>query len=216
MKLFHKENLKNWIMAALSLFIALIVFARLPENIPTHFNASGAVDNYGSRLTIFMFPAIMITFVIGAEIFRFIDPKRENYNKFNKFYYVFFFLIDLLFLVTQLVIIAYSLGYDNFNTSTVITCLMGLLFAFIGNMLPKLKPNYYMGIKTPWALEDSNNWNKTHRLAGKVWMIGGVLMAVGALFLPEGCAMYFLLGIITIMCIIPVAGSYLYFVKAKE
>ena len=82
----------------------------------------------------------------------------------------------------------------------------------IGNLLPKCKRNYTIGIKVPWALKDDENWNKTHRLAGKLWVLGGAVMVVTAVF---GNYIIFF-GIVLLMCVVPTIYSYLYYRKKQK
>lgn len=215
-KIFNKGNIKNWIAAVISLIISICIFSYLPDTIPSHFNAAGEVNGYGSRYTIFIFPGFMFLLILGAEFFRNADPKKENYEKFERFYYSFFFLVNLVLLASELAVISYTFGFDNINISSIIIAAVGILFAFLGNMLPKIKQNYYMGFKTSWALADSNNWYKTHRLAGKVWTIGGIIIVLMAFTLKSEMLTWTMLAVVLVMSLIPSVGSYIYYIRDKK
>lgn len=215
-KIFTKGNIKNWIAAVTSLIISVCVFFYLPDMIPTHFNGAGKVDGYGSRYTIFLFPGFMFLFIFCAEIFRNVDPKKENYKKFEKFYYYFFFLMNMVLLASELAVISCTFGFDNINISSIIIAAIGILFAFLGNMMPKIKQNYYMGFKTSWALADSNNWYKTHRLAGKVWTIGGIIIVLMSFILKSEMLIWTMPAVVLVMCLIPSAGSYIYYIRYNK
>ena len=90
MKLFHKDNYKNYMIGLLSLIISIIVYPMLPDQIPTHFDAQGVVDAYGSPLTIFLMPGIMLGMCVMAELLKNMDPKKASYSVFSKHYYLFF------------------------------------------------------------------------------------------------------------------------------
>jgi uncharacterized membrane protein len=89
---------------------------------------------------------------------------------------------------------------------------MGLMFMVIGNLLPKCKRNRSIGIKVPWALADDENWNKTHRFAGKVWVLGGAVMMASAVL--GSFVLFFVISLL--MCIVPTLYSYLFYRKNKK
>ena len=93
---------------------------------------------------------------------------------------------------------------------------VGILIAITGNYMNSIKPNYFIGIRTPWTLEDSEVWKKTHRFASKLWIVGGVLMTVSA-FIPflKGSP-FFILGAVLILAGIPFIYSYQLFNKLKN
>jgi len=94
--------------------------------------------------------------------------------------------------------------------------MMGLLFAYMGNILHSIKPNYFAGFRLPWALESEENWKATHLLAGKIWFAGGILIAVLALFIKPIIMFFVMMGIVLVMAIIPTVYSYRMFVRSKQ
>ena len=90
--------------------------------------------------------------------------------------------------------------------------LMGVLFIFIGNLLPKMQQSYTMGIKLPWTLHNEENWNKTHRLSGKVWVIGGIIILSTALW----GNFLVLMATTLLMVLIPVVYSYCLYRKQTQ
>ena len=115
--------------------------------------------------------------------------------------------ISILLMVTCY---GYSLGWE-LNMSKYGCVVLGVMFMIIGNYLPKCKQNYTMGIKIPWTLDNEDNWNKTHRLAGFLWVIGGAAMVVNAFIGSE----WSILVISVVMVFVPMVYSYLYFKKNK-
>ena len=89
---------------------------------------------------------------------------------------------------------------------------MGVLFVVIGNLLPKMRQSYTMGIKLPWTLNNEENWNKTHRLAGKLWVGGGIVIMATA-FLGS---FWIMIGILTLMVIVPTVYSYCLYKKQTK
>jgi len=188
-KFFHPYNRKNWLVFILTLLIGIFIFPQLPEKIPVHFGAWGHADRYGSRWTIFLAPGINFAMIFLAESLRKIDPKSGSYKKFEPYYYNIHFIIALL--------------------------MLGLMFIFLGNMMPKFKPNYFVGIKTSWTLASERVWYMTHRLAGKVWVVGG-LFAVFLVFLPTQVIIWAFITILAILVLIPVFASLYFYQKYEE
>lgn len=168
---------KLFLIPLLSLLIAAIAYPQLPEQIPIHFDFSGTPDNYSGKLFIFVTPALSLLLTAMAEVMPKADPKKESYEKFPKAYQMIHVLTNLLLLGTNMLIIAISLGYD-IDVGTFVMMAVGILFIIIGNYMPKFKQSFFCGIKTPWALADEENWYKTHRMGGRLWMIGGFVFLI--------------------------------------
>ena len=93
---------------------------------------------------------------------------------------------------------------------------MGLFLAYLGNLMNSIKSNYFVGIRTPWTLEDPDTWRATHQLAGKIWFIGGILITVATLFLSAKMGFIVFIASTVIMALMPVIYSYIYFTKHKK
>lgn len=208
MRIFNRDNIKLWVIFAVSLVIAIISYNYLPEIIPIHFDAAGNVDNYADRIYIFLTPAINLGMIVLAEVAKKVDPKKDAYDKFNKQYYLIFFLVSLLMLAIELYTIAFTKYEGIFNISIIMPFAVGLLFAVLGNIMPKFKQNFYAGIRTSWTLSDSDVWYKTQRLGGKVWFAGGILMMISAI-LPTPIKMVLFFTVVAAITIIPIVYSYI-------
>lgn len=212
-KIFKKEMLKTWIVVVLAVVIAIVGIFLMPDTIPTHFGPSGEPDAWGSKYTVLLYPAILIVVTLLAVPMIKFDPKMENYERFSKYYYYFFFGFALFFTATEIANIAIALG-AKINVGSVICFVSGVLMLFVGNMMPKIKQNFFFGIKTPWALTDEENWFKTHRLGGKTFAIGGIVIMLAA-FLPGEAKIWILLAAVLVMTMIPFVYSYLIFKNKK-
>ena len=102
-----------------------------------------------------------------------------------------------------------------FNTTSIVFVMVGLLFTFLGNLMYNIKPNYFIGIRLPWTLDNENNWKLTHRLAGVTWFIGGIVCAVVALILVPKNMFPVLIGITVLLVLIPSVYSFAIF-KRKD
>ena len=218
---------KLYIFPALALLISLIAYPFLPEQIPIHFDFNGNPDNYSGKLFVLMIPIIMAALLILADFLPNADPKSANYAKFPKAYQLLHIMVETVLLVSHILIVAYPLLHlngglwgvtfvsGNFNTGYIIGPLVGIMLIIIGNYMPKFKQSYFCGIKTPWALADEENWYKTHRFGGKLWVIGGILMAIMP-FLPESIGTVLLFVDIIILVVIPYLYSYLIYRKKSK
>ena len=202
-----------FISIALLPFIYLAyIWNRLSEKVPMHWNASGEIDDYGNKKELFF----MLLLVIGLPYLIFmviprIDPKQKLQNMGNKLNSLRFILS--IFMSALAIFILYSVQHETSSPELIFT-LVGLMFAFLGNYFKTIKPNYFIGIRTPWTLENEEVWKKTHLLGGKMWFIGGLLMAM-TFVLPNPFNLYIFLGITAIISIIPIVYSYLEFKKLK-
>ena len=218
MKVFRRENRLSWILTAVMLAAALTAYPSLPDQIPIHFNAEGAIDGTGPRILIFLMPAVAALILFLGELTRQIDPKRENYNRFKQHYYLIFFGCSLLFFVIELYTIAVCFHpelEDSFSMGQWMPVFVGALIALCGNILPKFKPNYFAGIRTPWTLADPNVWYLTHRFTGKVWFVGGILL-MSVSFLSGSMKTVLTLGIFILLIFIPLLYSYLAYQKEQK
>lgn len=211
------EKLKKeitFIAVALLPFVYLAyIWNELPKEVPMHWNASGEIDRWGdkSELFVMLFMLTGITYFIFLVI-PYIDPKQRLQSMGNKLNNL--RLILGLFMSALAIYILYSVQQKTSNP-VLIFPLIGLLFAFLGNYFKTIKPNYFIGIRTPWTLENEEVWKKTHLMGGKLWFVGGLLMAL-TFVLPNEIQLYTFLGITAVITIVPIVYSYLEFKKIKN
>ena len=175
-----KKNLPKLIITSLitliPIVIGLILWDKLPEQVPVHWNINGDVDDYATKTqAVFLMPLILVAFhwicVVGTSL----DPKKQNIN--DKMFTLVLWIIPVISLLCNSMVYATALGH-NINVEVIMPLFMGALFIIIGNYMPKCKQSYTMGIKLPWTLDSEENWNKTHRFAGFLWVIGGIVMLI--------------------------------------
>ena len=202
-----KKNLKiltiTSIIVLLPIFFGLILWNRLPQELPTHWNVNGEIDGWSSKaFVVFGFPLMMLGFHLITAFAVSADPKKQNHTE--KMLTLVFWIIPIINLVLSAVIYATVMGTDILM-NIVVPEILGLLFVIIGNYLPKCKQNYTIGIKIPWTLNSEENWNKTHRFAGWVWVICGIIVML------LGCfgLLWLILPPILIMAVAPMIYSYI-------
>lgn len=186
------------------------LYTDLPETVPTHWNLDGKIDGWGSKSTLWVIP--FATGLLGYILLSLapkIDPKGQIKQMGAKFYQLKF--ITVLFLTALALYILYASQQQSMSSPRLLFILLGVFFTALGNYLPSVKPNYFIGLRTPWTLESPTVWKKTHRLAGKLWVGGGLLIIVSSLLLTQShnfIAFFVITGLITI---IPLVYSYIWY-----
>ena len=180
------KNLRilNYVIAAAVLLIVAFLYPRLPERIPTNWGFDG-VTHYSSRSTIWIIAGMSPLFALFFDIMPYLDPRQKNYQKFIGFYDSFCVGMQLFLAVVTGIILRESFFPGQLHTVKIIFFMLALMFILIGNYLPKVQSNFYMGIKTPWTLSSDEVWRKTHRLGGRLYAGCGFLILLSALLLPD-------------------------------
>lgn len=192
----------------LALGYALINYSRLPAQLPSQFSITGEVNSYWPKGSIIALGAFMgLIFPIAMQFIRRIDPKRENYSKFENAYKMIRLAVGVLFDAVLVLSVAKGLD-EHFAAGKIATAAIGVLFIALGNYMPQIKDNYFTGIRTPWTLASPEVWRKTHRFSGYMWTAGGVLIAVGA-FMPKTLSISLIITALLIATIIPYVYSWL-------
>lgn len=199
-----------FMMAVPWIYLASI-WEDLPQIIPTHFGINGAPDNFGQKNEILIIPSVfsvlgILMYFIMRNIHK-IDPKKK-YKATTAAVLSKLAVITIVFLcVVSLFVFRWTLK-GHVEGLQVLLCAMGLFFSYIGNLMYSIKPNYLAGFRVPWALENEENWRKTHQLASKIWFTGGIVLAITALILKLKMLMIVFMAAVFIMTLIPVLYSY--------
>lgn len=202
-----RKDLAMLLIGLIPTIVALINYNKLPLQMGTHFNAYNEVDGFMSRpaaIAMLIFLGVGVPLIL--KISRRVDPKGENYTKFEGVYGMFRWMMSVFMLIIGMFLVMYNLGY-HLNVKMFTSPMVGLLFMIMGNFMGKIRFNYTMGIRTPWTLSNETVWHKTHRMAGPVWMVAGVVMILGA-FLPGSWSMPLTLTSVAVVVLIPTVYSY--------
>jgi len=215
MKKLSKTGVAIWVFALAPLAIVAALYSRLPDTIPMHWGLGGEI-RHDHRANIWwlagMSPVIAGLFMVLPKI----DPRKRNYEKFRGFYDAFCLLMMIFLLGVVGIILSESFNPGRIRVEVVAVALCGLLFVFLGNMMPKIKSTFFIGIRTPWTLSNNEVWNKTHRLGGFLWFFGGLLIIALSFFLGGIALFAALFAIIAIMVLVPMAMSYVWYRKLPE
>lgn len=201
------------IICLLPVILAVLVYSRLPEQIAVHFDASGKPDNYLPKaLSVFGLPVLLAAINLYTHFRIDNDPKSENASSELK--QLGKWAVPLLSVIVMPITIFIALG-AQIPIVLIITAIVGVVIIVCGNYLPKCRRNYTVGIKLPWTLDSEDNWNKTHRFAGFVWVTGGLAFTASAFF-SSVYAMYIMAGIIILLVTLPPVYSYAFYRKERR
>lgn len=174
-----------WVVSLVPLMILTVIYGKMPETVPTSFGFDGTINAYGPKSTLWMLAGMGPLLALLFQFMPKIDPRKRNYEKFQKYYDSFAIFMELFLLGTSCLIFTEILRPGTVSIGRAVTVLVCLLLILMGNMMGKIKHNYFFGIKTPWTLADPDVWNRTHRAGGRMWFVIGVVLLPCCLLLPE-------------------------------
>ena len=212
-----KENKWKILLSTLAtlipMLVGVILWNKLPDPMPIHWNAMGEVDGWASKaVAVFGMPAILAALNLVCHIATGSDKKNKNQSK--KVVSIIFWLVPIIANVTCTMVYLTAMNIEV-NALNIVAALLGIVFAIIGNYMPKCKLNYTIGIKIVWTLESEANWLATHRVAGRVWLGGGIIIALSAL-LPTNVIVWVVLPVLVLVAAIPLIYSYVFFRRHEK
>ena len=208
-----------WPIAIIPSVYLAFIWPSLPEKVAMHFDLKGNADRYGNKTELWIMVGILSLMSVGlyfllSNIYK-IDPKKyaaENKDRLQRMGFA-----VAVFIAALTCFIIYSTSKESMETGMrYVFAGVGLLLCLMGNYMHTIKPNYFAGLRLPWTLNNEDNWRKTHLLAGKLWFVGGLVIAILCLLLPDTVAIITFFIIIAVLIIVPVIYSYRLFKKNKE
>lgn len=192
----------------------LFAYSQLQQEfVILHWNAVGEADGYGPKWIMLCFPLVIVAtdalFLISNKI----DKKRRHKNRDVVISNIRMMLASFLALFS-LLCCALQFDIKFLQVNVIMSILTSFLFLFLGNILPRVKQNWIIGIRTPWTLANDRVWTKTHRLAGRLWFFGSFIMMV-SIFLPSQQHLTLFFTVVFILCCYPCMYSYILFRKEK-
>ncbi|MEO1449633.1 MAG: SdpI family protein [Bacteroidota bacterium] len=209
-----KEHKFTLILLILPFVVLPFIWGQIPDEIPIHWNLKGEPDGYGPKTMHLVIPFVNIGL---AFLFRYIpnlDPKRNTalfQDTIDRFMNGTILMLLTLWGFMSALFIGYPVKIDAVVGVSVL-----LLMLFMGNFMGKVRPGYFIGLRTPWTLENETVWTKTHRLTGWIWVVGSLCMLFIRLFIGGAPFFWLLIGFISIGTLIPVAYSYVLFRKLQR
>jgi uncharacterized membrane protein len=210
--------MRKWIpllIIAAAFIASAVVYSSLPGRIPTHWNLRGEVDDWSGRAWGAWMIPVMLVFLWGLmRWLPSIDPRGSNYVKFGGAFEGIMLAVMLFMFGMHALVLREALGYPV-AVERVLPVGIGILFVVIGNLLPRARPNWFVGIRTPWTLSSDRVWEKTHRVGGRLFVAGGILMTVAGFF--PGDYLPWVPGVVIAVCALgAVIYSYLEWRKEKS
>ena len=209
---------KRWIGGILVLGIvvfSLAVYGALPEQVPTHWGWNGEVDDWGSRaFGAFMLPGVALALWVLLPMLRKIDPRRTHYERFDDTFWLIVNMILGFMAAIHVLALGAALGWP-LNISRAVNVLAGVMLMGLGNYLPRVRSNWWIGIRTPWTLDSERVWRETHRIAGFAFVAAGAITLLTA-FLPPAVGQPVLLVAIATAALLPTIYSFVLYRREKS
>ena len=204
-----------WILTIIPFIYLAMVWKNLPEQVATHFDLAGNPNDWSKKTDL---PYIIGAMGIGSYflmlLIPYFDPKKKIDQMGEKYYSL--RLMMTLFMSALSFYLLYVSNKGVINPNLLIA-LIGAFYVVLGNYLQTVKPNYFIGIRTPWTLENEETWRKTHRLGGKLWLVGGLITIFIAFVAKNNSLLAITFGTVTaVISIVPVIFSYLQFRKIHK
>jgi uncharacterized membrane protein len=212
MKVSVKSDWTYWILILIPLSYLAIIWSDLPDRVVMHYNLEGQPDRWGSKTELVLVPVMLpLLMYLIMLLIPVLDPRKKIAQMGNKYRQLMFIMVLFMSVLACFIIYTASKGAE-LNTHIVFG-LLGTLFVFLGYFFQSIKPNYFIGIRTPWTLESEEVWVATHRWSGKIWIVGGLVMIIAAFLTDEKIALAFFAGTIVLLALVPLIYS---FIKFKE
>ena len=192
----------------LPIVIGLLIWDHLPEQVAIHWNFYGEPDGWGSRsFAVWGIPL----FLLAVQWICIFCTARDTKNKdqSSKIFSIVLWILPIISLIVYGCTYAIALGNDV-NIGMIVRVLLGIMFMILGNYIPKCRQNHTIGVRVKWTLQNEENWNRTHRFTGKLWVFGGFLL-LATMFVPMEYFMYILFPLILLMAFAPMIYSYIFY-----
>lgn len=198
-------------MLLLSFAISIYFYPQMPEEMASHWNVRGEVDDYISKFWgLFLMPFILVGLALLFIAIPRIDPLKANIEQFRRYYDGFIILFFVFMLSIYFWTVLWNLGIE-ISSNIIFPIGLGILFFYCGILCENAKRNWFIGIKTPWTLSNEKVWDKTHKIGGKLFKIAGVITLVGVFF--QNYVIFFILVPVILVAVYTVVYSYIEYQK---
>lgn len=212
MKLFTFKNLLVLGLLCLPYVYLYFIYDGLPDQVGLHFGADMKPDRMGPKSELWSTTSIMMGIALAAYLIvtnlSYLDPKNQNLQSVAQIDKISLLVVLLMSCLSCYIIYSAYSGYIG----NALTIILGGFMAILGNLMHNIKPNYFIGMRMPWTLDNENNWRKTHQFGSKIWVAGGLItMLASFLTSPDKVMTYIFIPVVLLMVIIPGIYSYKYF-----
>jgi uncharacterized membrane protein len=196
-----------WLLVGLAFGFSAAMYSKLPAEIPSHWGMQGEVNDTMPRAWgVWLMPVVLLAMAIILPRLPAIDPRRENYEKFRPSYDLVVDAVMTLIAILHGAMLGAGAGWPV-HMERIAPLLVGVMFVVIGNVMPRARPNWLFGIRTPWTLTNDRVWERTHRVGGLLFVIAGILLAIAAFAVPTTFIPVMVV-CVTTAAIVPVVYSY--------
>ena len=202
------------LIAAISFLISFMVVVQLPSIVPVHWNASGKIDGYGSKWILLILAAMPLIIYVGMGVTRKIDPKKAKIDKRPEVYEFFRVMTSSIFIVLNAVILMATCNQDM-DISMMIPFVTGIMLIVMGNYMPRIPQNYFLGFRIPWALDNEKVWIHTQRMGGLAMVISGIVTIIAG-FMRGDMAYIIMIGVTVGSILWATIDSYFYFKRVTK
>jgi uncharacterized membrane protein len=192
MKITLRTEATSLLLIVTMFVLAIVSWPIAPDRMPTHWNGAGDIDRLGGRAEgLFVIPLVALAIYALMLFLPRIDPRRAHYDAFAGPYLLLRTAVLGLLFITYIAV-HLSIRGKAVNITTLTTVAGGVFFIVIGNYLPKIQSNWFVGFRTPWTLTSEHSWHKTHRLAGRLFVISGLAIVATGLLWPAALTTVFM------------------------
>ncbi len=209
MRVNWRVEVPQWLIVTGMFVAAAILWQTIPSRVPVHWDASGNVNGYGGKFeALLLMPIITIGIYLLLLFIPRIDPGKANYAQFASRYVVIRYVV-LLVMAAIYVFTILAVKGVGFDMTRVIIGVEAVMFIVLGNVLGKVRPNWFVGVRTPWTLSSKRSWVRTHRLAGWLFALCGILLLALAIVGIGATLIWVMLGLLGVMVAVLVVYSYI-------
>ena len=215
MKLSFRKELPIIAIVLIPFIYLAFLWKTLPEKVPTHWNSSGEIDRWGDKYSLIglLFLLPVLTYLLLLIIPK-IDPKKRIDLMGGKYYQIKFILVLIMSLLSMFIM--HLTKNESISNPNLIYALIGILIVVMGNYFKVIQPNYFLGIRTPWTLENKEVWKATHTFASKLWFIGGLVIVLGGLILENDSFSVAFITLVILLAVVPMVYSYIKFKEIEK
>ena len=182
MKISWRTEWPMWLLLIGMFALAAASWGATPDRLPVHWGLNGNPDRWGGKFEgLMLMPLVALGIYVLMLFIPRIDPGHANYASFGSTYYTLRLLVLLVTTTLQVCVVLSARGHAV-DMNTVVPLILGATFVLIGNLFGKLRPTWFVGIRTPWTLSSKESWMRTHRAGGPLFMAFGVIFMATALF----------------------------------
>jgi uncharacterized membrane protein len=195
-------------MLGLSLWAWPLIAA--DARLPVHFNLEGVADRFGSKEeALLALPLVAGALTLVFLVLPYLDPRRKNLERSAKLWNAAAIGVTLVVAALHVFLVLTALGHDLAVGNFVLPGIAGL-FMLLGNYLGKSRSNWFAGVRTPWTMSSEYAWEKTHRWAGRLFVLTGVLTLAAWLFTTQQVAVYVMIAAIAATSLTSIVLSYIF------